>query len=55
MTHWGFCSTISHVSASKSRAPEASRATPAFGGSRVEVGACHDGFCDPFATDIAKA
>ena len=46
---------VSQVSASKSRAPQASRATPALGGSRVEVGACHDGFCDPFSTDTVEA
>ena len=27
----------------------------AFGGSGVEVGACHDELCDPLATDIVGA
>ena len=53
-TRWGFFSMVSHVSTSKSRALEASRTTPALGGNRVEVGACHDGFCDPLATDIVE-
>ena len=35
---------MSHLSAGKGLAPEASRATPAIGGSRVEVGTYHDGF-----------
>ena len=30
-------------------------ATPAIGGSGMEVGAYHDGFCDSLATDIAEA
>ena len=29
-------------------------ATLAFGGSRVEVGAHHDGFCDPLAMDTIE-
>ena len=29
-------------------------ATPAFGGSKVEVGAYHDGFCDPLATETEE-
>ena len=46
---------VSRVSASKSRAPEASRATLVFAGSRVEVGACDDGFCDPLSINTAEA
>ena len=34
---------------------EASGATPGIGGSGVEVGARHDGLCDPLATDIVGA
>ena len=34
---------------------EASRATPGFGGSGVEVGARHDGLCDPLSMDIVGA
>ena len=30
----------------------ASGVTPGFGGSGVEVGAHHDGLCDPLATNI---
>ena len=51
----GFCPTMSYVPAGEGRAPEASRATPAIGDRRVEVGAHHDGLRDSFATDIAKA
>ena len=29
-------------------------ATSAIRGSRVEVGACHDGLCDPLATDTVE-
>ena len=53
-TRWGFCSTSSHVSTSKSL-PEANRATLTFGGSKVEVGACHDRFSDSLAMDTAEA
>ena len=49
----GICSTVSHMSASKGRAPEAYWAPPAIGGSGVEVGACHDGLCDSLTTNIA--
>ena len=35
--------------------PEASKATPAIGDSRVEVGAHHYGLRDSLATDIAEA
>ena len=52
-TRWGFCSTVSHMSASKGRAPEAYWATLAIEGSGVEVGACHDGICDSLTTYIA--
>ena len=34
---------------------EASGATTGFGGSGVEVGARHDGLCDPLSTDIVGA
>ena len=54
MTRWGFCLMMSQVSASKSGAPEASRATPAIGGSGVEVGSRHDGLCDPLATNTVE-
>ena len=43
---------MSHVSASQGGTLEASGATPGFGGSGVEVGACNDGLCDPLAIDI---
>ena len=46
---------MSQVSASKGLAPKASRVTPTIGGSIVEVGAFHNGFCDSLATDIAEA
>ena len=39
------CSMMSHMSAGKGWASEASRVTPASGSSRVEVGTYHDGFC----------
>ena len=42
------------MSISKSQAPEANKATPSFGGRKVEVGACHDEFCDPLAVDIER-
>ena len=32
-----------------------SRATPVIGGSGVDVGAYHDGFCYSLATDIVEA
>ena len=51
--HWGFCSTVSHMSAGKGQALEAYWATPAIGGSGVEVVACHDGLCDSLTTNIA--
>ena len=38
----------------KGCAPEANRATPAFRGSIMEVGAYRDGFCDPLSTDTAE-
>ena len=44
-----------HVLANKGLAPEASKATPATGDSRVEMGTYHDGFCDSLAMDIAEA
>ena len=46
---------MSHVPAGKGLAPEASEATPAIGGSRVEVGTCHDGLCDSLSTDGTEA
>ena len=46
---------MSHVSAGQDWTLEANGATPRFGGSRVEVGARHDGLCDPLATDIDGA
>ena len=46
---------VSHVPTGQGRAPKASRATPAIGDSKVEVGADHDGLCDSLATDIAEA
>ena len=46
---------MSYVPAGQGRAPEASRATPAIGDSRVEVGAHYDGLRDSFAMDIAEA
>ena len=49
---WGFCSSVSHVSTGKSWTLEASRVTLAIGGSGVEVGACHYGFCDSLATGL---
>ena len=52
-TRWGFCSTVSHMSAGKGWAPEAYWATPAIGGNGVEVRACHDGLCDSLTTNIA--
>ena len=33
----------------------ANRITPTLGGSGVEVGAYHDGFCDSLATNIARS
>ena len=51
-TRWGFCSTVSHMSAGKGRAPEVYWATLVIGGSGVEVGACHDGLCDLLTTNI---
>ena len=36
-------------------ASKASRVTPPIGGSEVEVGAYHDGFCDSLAMDIEEA
>ena len=44
-----------HVSADKGLAPKASKATPATGDSRVEMGTYHDGFFDSLAMDIAEA
>ena len=38
-----------HVSKSKRQTPEAGRFTPTIEGSRVEVGARHDGFYDSLA------
>ena len=52
-TRWRFCSMVSHMSASKGRAPEAYWATPSIGGNGVEVGACHDGLCDSLTMNIA--
>ena len=52
-TRWGFCSTVSHMLVGKGRAPGAYWATPAIGGSGVEVGACHDGLCDSLTTNIS--
>ena len=46
---------MSHVSARKGWTLEADRVTPAVGGSGVDVGAHHDGFCDLLAKDIARA
>ena len=45
---------MSHVSTGQSKASEANRATSAIRGSGVEVGACHDGLCDPLATDTVE-
>ena len=44
-----------HMPIGKGLAPEASRATPTIGDSRVEVGAYHNGFCDSLSTDITEA
>ena len=46
---------MSQMSRSKGLAQEASRATPAIGGSGVEVGTYHYGFFDSLTTDMAKA
>ena len=43
------------MSTGKSRTSEVDGVTPAVGGSKVEVGERHDGFCDLLATDIARA
>ena len=46
---------MSHVLAGKGLAPKANEATRAIGGSRVEVGTCHDGLCDSLAKDGIEA
>ena len=46
---------MSHVSVGQDWASEANRATSAITGSEVEVGARHDGHCDPLATDTTEA
>ena len=43
------------MSAGQGGTLEANRATPGFGGTGVEVGARHDGLCDPLVTDIVGA
>ena len=46
---------MSSLSAGKGLTSEANMPTPAIGGSIVEVGAHHDGFYDPLATDTVEA
>ena len=43
------------MSVGKNLTIEVGEVTPAVGGSGVEVGACHGGFCDSLSTDIARA
>ena len=43
------------MSTGQGRTLEASEATPGFGDTGMEVGARHDGLCDPLATDIVGA
>ena len=45
---------MSHVSVGKGRALEASRATSAIRGSGVELGAHHDGLCDPHTRTLRR-
>ena len=46
---------VSHMPAGKGRAPEACGTTLTIGGTRVEVGTCHDGLCDSLSTNGTEA
>ena len=46
---------MSHVLADQGRALEASRATLAIRSSEVEMGARHEGLCDPLAMETTEA